>query len=97
MIELSFPHREIILKILAKYAPDNEIRVFGSRVQGTSTKTSDLDIALKGKERISRQAMNRLEEAFEYSDLPFRVDVLDWNALTPEFQKVIEQHYELLI
>jgi len=30
------------------------------------------------------------------SDLPFRVDILDWNAISPEFKKVIEQGYEVI-
>ncbi|MDO8686348.1 MAG: hypothetical protein Q7J78_06740 [Clostridiales bacterium] len=40
--------------------------------------------------------MANIKEAFEESDLPFRVDVLERNAISPEFQKVIEQGYEVI-
>ena len=35
----------------------------------------------------------QLKEAFEQSDLPMRVDVLDWHTITDSFRKVIEQDY----
>ena len=37
--------------------------------------------------------MNRLVEAFQESDLPIRVDVLEWCAISPAFRQVIEQKY----
>ncbi|UNU45110.1 restriction endonuclease subunit S [Sphingopyxis sp. YF1] len=35
--------------------------------------------------------MVELADAFEESDLPFRVDVVDWHAVTPSFQAVIDR------
>ena len=43
-----------------------------------------------------RTRLRRLKEAFEESDLPFRVDVLDWHAISDRFHKVIEKKYEVL-
>ena len=40
--------------------------------------------------------LRHLKEAFEESELPFRVDVLDWQATSPQFRKVIEKQYEIL-
>jgi hypothetical protein len=37
-----------------------------------------------------------LREAFEDSDLPFRVDVLDWRAIPESFRKVIESGFEVI-
>ncbi len=38
-----------------------------------------------------------LKEAFQQSDLPFRVDLLDWNAISAEFRNVIEKDgYEVI-
>lgn len=37
-----------------------------------------------------------IKEAFEESDLPFRVDVLDWHSLSNNFKRIIEsQHIAL--
>ena len=38
-----------------------------------------------------------LKEAFQESELPFRVDLLDWNAISDEFRIVIEKSgYEVI-
>jgi DNA-directed RNA polymerase beta subunit len=39
----------------------------------------------------ARTRLAALKEAFQESDLAFRVDVLDWHALSPEFRGVIER------
>lgn len=94
MIDLSPHHLETVRKILAQYAPECEIRAFGSRVNSTAKNYSDLDLAVLGSGKLGDDLLRRLREAFEESDLPFRVDVLDWHAVSPSFQKVIEKGYE---
>ena len=37
-----------------------------------------------------------LQEAFSESDLPFRVDVLDWATTSEDFRRIIDQSYEVL-
>jgi len=37
-----------------------------------------------------------LKEAFEESDLPFRVDITDYNAISNEFRAIIKAKYEIL-
>ncbi len=73
-----------------------EVRAFGSRVDWTAKDYSDLDLAVRGSGTLKTGVLGRLKEAFEESDLPFRVDVLDWHATSPEFQKVIEKQYEVI-
>ncbi len=73
-----------------------EVRVFGSRVGSAPKKYSDLDIAVIGKQKVPYKVLNALKEDFEESDLPFRADVLDWNAISDEFKTVINKKYELL-
>jgi predicted nucleotidyltransferase len=94
MIDLSPRHLETVRKILAQYVPECEIRAFGSRVNSTAKNYSDLDLAVVGSSKLSDDALRRLGEAFEESELPFRVDVLDWHTISSSFQKVIEKGYE---
>jgi hypothetical protein len=47
-------------------------------------------------DKLNPETLRHLKEAFEESDLPFRVDVLDWHETSPEFQKVIEKAYEAI-
>jgi type I restriction enzyme S subunit len=96
MINLRPDHLALVQKILAQYAPGCEVRAFGSRVRGTVKDHSDLDLALVGAGPLKLEHLSRLQEAFEESDLPFRVDVLDWNAVSEEFRGLIEQQYDIL-
>jgi predicted nucleotidyltransferase len=96
MIDLQPHHFEIVKTILAKHMPSAEIRAFGSRVTGSARSYSDLDLVIVGPAKINRKSLYRLEEAFEASDLPFRVDVLDWHRISESFHKVIEQAYEVI-
>ena len=96
MIDLKGDEIKIIFKILNQYAPNCEVRVFGSRVKGKAKKYSDLDIALVGEQKFDWKLIADIKEAFQESDLIFRVDVLDWYAISPEFRKIIECKYEVL-
>lgn len=96
MIDVSPSQLEAIKSILLRHVPGCEVRAFGSRVAGTAKKHSDLDLAVVGDQALSLHAMALLKEAFEESTLPFRVDVLDWNAISPEFRKIIEKNYDVI-
>jgi uncharacterized protein len=96
MIDLSPKHLKTIQDILAEHVPDCEVRAFGSRVTGTTKKYSDLDLAVVGPRRLDPDTLRLLKEAFEESDLPFRVDVIDWDATAESFRKVIEVKYEII-
>jgi predicted nucleotidyltransferase len=96
VIDIRPDHLAIIKDILAHHAPGCEVRAFGSRVTRTVKKHSDLDLEVMDTPVIGPETIDRLREAFVESDLPFRVDVLDWNDISPEFRKVIEQKYEVV-
>jgi uncharacterized protein len=96
MINASLTHLATIREILQRYAFDCEVRVFGSRIHHNAKHYSDLDLALVGSRKRTLDEMGRLREAFENSDLPYRVDVLDWHAISPEFRQIIEQGYEVI-
>ena len=96
MIDLAPQHLELVRTILGRHLPPCEVRAFGSRVNGPAKSYSDLDLVVVASARLDDDLLRRLREAFEESDLPFRVDVLDWHELSPAFQQVIEKQYELL-
>ncbi len=65
---------------------DTETLVFGSRVTGGATEASDLDLLLRSDQPIPLDMMSRLREAFEESDLPFEVDLMDERDLVESFR-----------
>lgn len=91
-IDLRPDHAKIVHEIIARHLPAGvSVRVFGSRAKWTAKPHSDLDLALKGKEPLPRSVLGDLAEAFSESDLPFRVDVVDWHTVAPSFQAVIDR------
>jgi len=96
MIKVTPAQLRLIAGILAAKVPGVEARAFGSRVDGNPKDYSDIDLALVGSAKLEAAVIGALKEAFEESDLPFHVDVLDWNTISKEFQKVILNKYEVL-
>lgn len=88
-IDITPEERAIVLRILNEIVPDREVRAFGSRVTGNGKPFSDLDLAIMGDEPLSLETRARLEEAFSESELPWKVDVLDWAHTDMTFQNII--------
>lgn len=82
--------------ILAKHVPGYEVRAFGSRVTWTAHEASDLDLAIVGEKKLSWKIMAKLKAALEESTVPFRVDVLDWNAIPENFRVNIGKKFEVI-
>ncbi len=96
MIDLNPRHLKTVQDILAEYVPGCEVRAFGSRVKWTAKDYSDLDLAVIGSRRFNLREMRRLTEAFEESDLPIRVDIVDWYAISEGFRRIIAAQYEVI-
>ena len=96
MIDLNPKHLKTIQYILAEYIPEYEVRAFGSRVKWAAKDYSDLDLAVVGSKSLSLRQKRQLAEAFEESNLPIRVDLLDWQSISEGFRKVILEGYEVI-
>ncbi|MBU0542337.1 MAG: nucleotidyltransferase domain-containing protein [Gammaproteobacteria bacterium] len=86
----------LIQQILAEIVPQCEVWAFGSRVNGNPKPFSDLDLALIDRQAIPLGTRANLAEAFSESDLPWKVDLVDWHSISPEFQKIIETNFEVV-
>jgi type I restriction enzyme S subunit len=83
----------IVTKILIRHVPHRTVRAFGSRVSGTARRFSDLDLVVMGERPLSLSAVSALLEDFTESDLPFKVDVVDWATTKEAFREIIEKEY----
>lgn len=93
MIDLKPDHVAIASRILTEHVPDFEIRAFGSRVTGTASEYSELDLVVVGDGPLDLRIIRRLKKAFEESGLPMQVDVLDWQSIPARCCQQIEQDY----
>ena len=78
---------------MRRHVPRAEARVFGARQRGSPKSYSDLDLALAGD--FDDQDLSALRCEFEEARLPYRVDVLDYRALSAEFRQVVDADYTL--
>ncbi|MBF0401156.1 MAG: restriction endonuclease subunit S [Magnetococcales bacterium] len=89
LIDIRPDHWEIVRAILKKHVPDREVWAFGSRAKWTAKQYSDLDLAVLGDESLDLDVQAGLEEDFSESDLPFKVDVVDWATTAETFRGII--------
>ena len=88
-IQLPQEHLKLVKSILADHVPQARVLAFGSRAAGTPRKYSDLDLAIIQPEPLTLRTISRLRIAFEDSDLPICVDVVDWNQADSEFKAMV--------
>ena len=96
-VHLSAEEREIVEAILRRHAPGVTVWAFGSRATGRLRPTSDLDLALEGRGPIGSAMLADLAEAFDASDLPWKVDLIDWATTSDTFRALIERERILLL
>lgn len=87
----SLSAQELILiqSILATWLPGREVRIFGSRARNQPKPYSDLDLVIMGETPTPLNTLGQLLEAFASSELPWRVDVVDWASTSAEFRQQI--------
>ena len=87
---------DMVIGILARYIPDREVRVMGSRLTGGAKSFSDLDLVIMGREPLSLGARGDLRDAFDDSRLPFIVDLVEWATTSEAFRRLIDAHGRVL-
>lgn len=80
---------EIVRDILQRQVPGSAVWAFGSRVKGTAKPYSDLDLAVITDVPMSLTLSASLADEFAESDLPFKVDVVDWATTSENFRQII--------
>jgi predicted nucleotidyltransferase len=88
-ILLSAQDWQEVCRILRTQTPGVEVWAFGSRAKGTAKPYSDLDLALITTQPLSLTALADINTAFEASDLPIRVDIVDWATTSDAFRAII--------
>lgn len=90
-IDLTPAEWEIVRTILNKHIPHYEVWAFGSRATGRAKPFSDLDLAVITDKPLDLSVSAEIREAFADSDLPFKVDLVDWATITKTFREIIRR------
>lgn len=88
-LDLTQEQLDLLKSLLHRFLPGVTVWAYGSRVTGQSRPASDLDLVVFTD---SGQAafVSELREAFEESNLPFRVDLFEWENLPDSFKANIQ-------
>ncbi|MBF0142926.1 MAG: nucleotidyltransferase domain-containing protein [Magnetococcales bacterium] len=94
-LHLSPQYLERVRHILQQHLPNAEVWAYGSRVNGRGHDASDLDLVLRNTSNSSDGVPGtlRLRQAFEESDLPVRVDLVEWADIPERFRQTISACY----
>ena len=90
-IDIRLDHWGIVRGILQKHVPQYEVWAFGSRAKWTAKPHSDLDLAVITDQPLPLKTSANLSDDFSASDLPWKVDVVDWATTRASFRKIIER------
>lgn len=91
LIDLRSDHWIIVRDILQTHVPDRSVLVFGSRARWTAKEYSDLDLVLLGSEPLPHGVLAALSEDLGDSDLPFKVDLIEWRLVDESLRTSIRQ------
>jgi type I restriction enzyme S subunit len=83
---------EYVSAVLRRLVPDRDVYAFGSRTTGRARQFSDLDLAIMGDAPVSPEIAVDLHDAFDESDLPFKVDILEWATASESFRSIVKLH-----
>jgi predicted nucleotidyltransferase len=81
VVALTATQAHTVRGIVDRVLPGAEVQVFGSRATGRARPFSDLDLLVLRPARLNWAQRADLRDLFEASDLPFRVDIVEAEAL----------------
>lgn len=88
-------HLKMLKDIFQQYCPKAEIWVYGSRIKNQSHDGSDIDMVVKDF-NDSNKNIAELKQLLNDSNVPFLMDIQEFDKLPDYFQKKILNEYEVL-
>ena len=79
----------VVRDILSRHVPQYEVWAFGSRTTGKAKPFSDLDLAIITPQPLALDVSAALSHDFVESDLPWKVDIVDWASTRESFRQII--------
>lgn len=95
-IAISADQLRYLLEQIELHLPTATVWAFGSRVAWSHHPSSDLDLAIHCDKETAKKALPKLCDIFTESDLPFKVQLLDFDRLPENMRENIKQKYVVL-
>ncbi|MCD7778889.1 MAG: nucleotidyltransferase domain-containing protein [Clostridiales bacterium] len=92
MLDVKKEYLQELREIFNEYCPKAEIWAYGSRIKNNSHSGSDLDLAVKSFNDKTK-SVGELRELLNDSDIPFLIDISEFDRLPESFQDEILKGY----
>ncbi len=94
-LKLQPRYLNMLLELIRQHLPQAQIWAYGSRVTSDCHEASDLDLVARNLAEVDQSLPDLFDfqEALVQSNLPIRVDVVDWAQIPEMFQREIERGY----
>lgn len=92
MIDIKKRYFDELTAIFSAYCPKAEIWAYGSRIKNDSHSGSDLDLTLKDFNEDGKSIVE-LRKLLNDSDIPFLIEIQEFNRLPVAFQNEILKKY----
>ncbi|MBR1681222.1 hypothetical protein IJ707_05470 [bacterium] len=86
---------KMLQDVFEQYCPHAEIWVYGSRIKNRSHDGSDIDMIVKNFNDNSKN-LPELKQLLNDSNVPFLMDIEEFDKLPDYFQKEILKDYEII-
>ena len=93
IIDVEQRHYQTIKETLARFLPYKKVIAYGSRVKWNASETSDLDLVVFN---ATQKEIYEAKEEFDESNIPFIIQILNWETIPQDFKENIEQKYHIL-
>jgi len=86
-------------KIVGKYLNlgEYELFYFGSRVANKGDGRSDIDVGIKGAQKVDSNVLSKIKEEINWLPTLYSVDIVDFTDTSEEFREVAEQETEKIL
>lgn len=85
-------HLKMLTDIFDNYCPNAEIWAYGSRIKGNAHSGSDLDLVVKNFNSQTAK-LSELRQLINDSNIPFLVDINEFDKLPKSFQEEIKKNF----
>jgi type I restriction enzyme S subunit len=92
-IDIESKHLKMVRSVFARHLPYKQVWAYGSRVKWTAGHASDLDCVVFV---ATDSEVANAKEAFDESDIPFEVQLLNWETIPDDFKNNIKEQYFVL-
>lgn len=84
-------YKNKLIEIIQNRLPTCAILLYGSRARNDAREGSDIDLAVDCGKKIDRLIIADILEDIENSTIPYKVDLVDLQAISGDFKKEIQR------